>query len=57
MVSQQLPFRFQEVKNLTELGFNPELFKRGNMTFESQKYIAIKEGAVSIQILFDLTRI
>ena len=43
-----LPFRFQEVKQLAQLGLNPENFKFGNMTFESQKYICIKEGQVSI---------
>ena len=42
-----LPFRFQEVFKLTTLGLNPELFKFGNLTFESQKYICVKEGQVS----------
>ena len=42
-----LPFRFQEVKQLAQLGLNPENFKFGNMTFESQKYVCIKEGQVS----------
>ena len=42
-----LPFRFQEVKQLAQLGLNPENFKFGNMTFESQKYICVKEGQVS----------
>ena len=42
-----LPFRFQEVKQLAQLGLNPENFKFGFMTFESQKYICVKEGQVS----------
>ena len=42
-----MPFRFQEVFKLTNLGLNPELFKFGNLTFESQKYICVKEGQVS----------
>lgn len=44
MVQQNLPFKFAEVQNLSNLGFNADLFKRGNMTFESQKYICIKEN-------------
>jgi hypothetical protein len=43
----QLPFRFQEVFKLTNLGLSPDLFKFGNLSFESQKYICIKDGAVS----------
>lgn len=42
-----MPFRFQEVFKLTNLGLNPDLFKHGNLTFESQKYIAVKDGPVS----------
>ena len=32
---------------LTNLGLNPDLFKFGNLSFESQKYICVKDGAVS----------
>ena len=47
-----LPFKFQEVFNLTTLGLTPALFKPGNLSFESQKYISVKDGTVSpIQIL------
>ena len=40
---QALPFKFQEVFNLTTKGLNPANFKMGLMTFESQKYICVKE--------------
>lgn len=43
-MQQQLPFRFQEVFKLTNLGLNPQLFKFGNLSFESQKYICVKDG-------------
>ena len=42
------PFKFQEVFNLTTKGLDPANFKMGLTTFESQKYICVKEGAVSI---------
>jgi len=45
--NQNLPFRFQEVFKLTTLGLDPALFKFGNLTFESQKYICVKDGGVS----------
>jgi hypothetical protein len=45
--NQNLPFRFQEVFKLSTLGLDPNLFKFGNLTFESQKYICVKDGAVS----------
>jgi len=51
--AQQLPFRFQEVFKLTNLGLNPDLFSFGKLTFESQKFICIKDGAVS-QLTFIL---
>jgi hypothetical protein len=35
------------VFKLTNLGLNPDLFKFGNLSFESQKYICVKDGAVS----------
>ena len=49
-MQQNLPFNFNEVFKLTNLGLNPELFKFGQVTFESQKYICIKDAAVSIII-------
>lgn len=42
-----LPIRYQEVFKLTNLGLSPDLFKFGNLTFESEKYICVKDGAVS----------
>ena len=48
MQAQNLPFRFQEVFKLTNLGLDPSNFRHGNLTFESQKYIAVKEGNVSL---------
>lgn len=45
--AQAQPFKFQEVFNLTTKGLNPENFKMGMMTFESPKYICIKEASVS----------
>jgi len=57
-MQQNLPFNFNEVFKLTNLGLNPELFKFGQVTFESQKYICIKDAAVSIIIIhvsFSLT--
>lgn len=50
MQAQNLPFRFQEVFKLTNLGLDPSNFRHGNLTFESQKYIAVKENAVSLKI-------
>ena len=46
-----LPFKFQEVFNLTTKGLNPQFFKMGQMTFESQKYICVKEDNVSLHEL------
>ena len=42
-----LPFKTQEVINLTQKGLDAANFKMGLLTFESQKYICVKEGAVS----------
>jgi hypothetical protein len=38
-----------EMFKLTNVGLNPELFKFGNLTLESEKYICVKDGAVSIK--------
>lgn len=48
--NQNLPFSFREVKDLKSLGLNADLFKFGNLTFESQKYICVKDGNVSNNI-------
>jgi len=45
MQTQNLPFNFKEVFKLSNLGLNPELFKFGSVTFESQKYICVKDAA------------
>ena len=42
-----VPFKFQEVFNLTTKGLNPANFKMGLTTFESQKFICVKEDQVS----------
>jgi hypothetical protein len=41
-----LPIKVQELFKLTNVGLNPELFKFGNLTLESDKYICVKDGAV-----------
>ena len=46
-MQQNLPFNFKEVFKLTNLGLNTDLFKFGSVTFESQKYICVKDAAVS----------
>lgn len=43
-----LPIRLNELYKLTNAGLNPDLFKFGNLTFESEKYICVKDGAVSV---------
>ena len=46
-MQQNMPFNLREVFKLTSLGLNPDLFKFGLVTFESQKYICVKDQAVS----------
>ena len=41
-----LPFKTQDVINLTQKGLDAANFKMGLLSFESQKYICIKEGQV-----------
>lgn len=48
--ANNVPFKFQEVFNLTTKGLDANNFKMGLMTFESQKYICVKEGQVSYKI-------
>lgn len=43
-MDQNLPFNFREVQKLTNLGLNPANFKFGGVTFESQKYIVVKDA-------------
>lgn len=50
MQAQNLPFNLREVFKLTSLGLSTDLFKFGSVTFESQKYICIKDAAVSISL-------
>jgi hypothetical protein len=43
-----LPIKVNEIFKLTNLGLSPDLFKFGNLTLESEKYICVKDGSVSI---------
>ncbi len=45
--SAALPIRLNELFKLTNVGLNPDLFKFGNLTLESEKYICVKDGNVS----------
>jgi len=47
MQQPPLPFNLKEVFKLGNLGLSPDLFKFGGVTFESQKYICIKDAKVS----------
>lgn len=42
-----LPIKLNEMFKLTNVGLNPDLFKFGNLTLESEKYICVKDGGVS----------
>lgn len=57
MQSAALPIRISETFKLTNIGLNPDLFKFGNLTLESDKYICVKDGAVSINSYSILLRI
>lgn len=46
-MQQNLPYNLREVFKLTNLGLSTDLFKLGLVTFESQKYICIKDQSVS----------
>jgi hypothetical protein len=46
--SAALPIKINEMFKLTNVGLNPDLFKFGNLTLESEKYICVKDGGVSI---------
>lgn len=47
-----LPIRYTQAFNLTDLGISKDLIKPGNLGFESEKYISLKEGGVSTPTLF-----
>lgn len=47
-----LPIRYTQAFKLTDLGLSTDLFKPGNLGFESEKYISMKEGGVSSYIYF-----
>ena len=53
-MQQNAPLQIKEVFNLTKLGKRPELFKPDSVTFESQKYICVKDTEVSF---FNITSI
>ena len=48
MQQPALPIKVNELFKLSNLGLNPDLFKFGNLTLESEKYICVKDGSVSI---------
>ena len=47
--SPALPVKVNELFKLTNLGLSPDLFKFGNLTLESEKYICVKDGSVSVK--------
>lgn len=46
------PFNYKEVYRLTTLGLSADLFKFGSLTFESSKYICVKDKSVSTAFHF-----
>lgn len=42
-----LPIKLNELFKLANVGLNADLFKFGNLTLESEKYICVKDGGVS----------
>ncbi len=46
-----LPIKLNEMFKLTNVGLNTDLFKFGNLTLESEKYICVKDGNVRIVFL------
>ena len=55
MQQQALPIKVNELFKLSNLGLNLDLFKFGNLTLESEKYICVKDGAVSLHIMIGRT--
>lgn len=47
MQQPALPIKVNELFKLSNLGLNPDLFKFGNLTLESEKYVCVKDGSVS----------
>ena len=47
MQQPALPIKLNELFKLTNVGLNPDLFKFGNLTLESEKYVCVKDGSVS----------
>ena len=47
MQTAALPIKVNELFKLTNVGLNPDLFKFGNLTLESEKYVCVKDGNVS----------
>lgn len=47
MQQPALPIKVNEIFKLTNVSLNPDLFKFGNLTLESEKYICVKDGSVS----------
>jgi hypothetical protein len=52
-MEEALPIRYTQAFDLTSLGLSKDLFKPGNLGFESEKYISMKEGGVSISAYFE----
>jgi hypothetical protein len=48
MQQPALPIKVNELFKLSNLGLNPDLFKFGNLTLESEKYVCVKDGSVSV---------
>lgn len=46
-MDDSLPIRYTQAYKLTDLGLSTDLFKPGNLGFESEKYISMKDGGVS----------
>lgn len=44
-MAQQLPIRFQELLQLTQVGVNPQAIGFATLTMESEKYICVREQA------------
>jgi len=47
MAAQQLPIKFQELLQLTQIGINPAAIGFATLTMESEKYICVREQATT----------
>ena len=54
MQQPALPIKVNELFKLSNLGLNPDLFKFGNLTLESEKYVCVKDGSVSVMAVNDI---